>query len=222
MFLELFTTFPLTSFESFELLVHEYQYWIALSIPFSISEGVMYFLSVFWAEGEISFGPILLAYVTLIFFDVVIFILVRFLMKIGVLQGNQIMSRMQRIPFILRVNKKLLYYEERYTFSPLFILFFIKVLPLSKVLIFIFSYRSSISFSQFMLKDVIATCAWACLYILPGALVGYGLLARELGDFSNNFLVVFGPLLLLLFVFGDAIEREAHRVAQKITASRKQ
>ena len=50
----------------------------------------------------------------------------------------------------------------------------------------------------------------------PRALVGYGLLSRELGDFSNNFLVVFGPLLLLLFVFGDAIERGAHRVAQKI------
>ena len=152
MFLDLLTTLPLTSFESFELLVHEYQYWIALGTPFFISEGVIYFLSVFWAAGEISFAPILLACVTLMFFDVVVFMLVRFLMKTGVLQGNQIMSRVQHIPFMFRVHKKLLYYEERYTFSPLFILFFIKVLPLSKVLIFIFSYRSSISLSQFMLK----------------------------------------------------------------------
>ena len=53
MLLELFTTFPLTSFESFELLVHEYQYWIALGTPFLISEGVIYFLSVFWvARGD--------------------------------------------------------------------------------------------------------------------------------------------------------------------------
>ena len=181
-----------TSFENLTLLVQEYQYGVVLLAPLFIGEIALFFFGILFGSGSMSLLAVLLGLGVVVLYDVIIFLLVRYVKGIRTL--SFFTTLYTALPFLQTLRRKSDEYQQEYGDRTLLFICFLKILPLTKITIIFYALTSKTNIFSFVIKDIVATLFWASIVVIPGILVG-----REFFSYSDG--QTLGTLFLVLIGF---------------------
>ena len=199
---DLIARFSNTSFEGFIVLLQEHELIASILIQFFGGDIAIHMFGVLNGSGDISFTPIVIALVVILFFDIVIYFAVQILK-----QSTITLKYLNKIQFFTKFEKFFKRNEKRYNTSPTVLLTALKLMPLSKITLIFFAVSQKMSTLQFIVRDSIISVMWFTILFIPGWLVGRGFLTQETGIQASNFIVYFSLVIVIMIVFGKKIDR---------------
>ena len=202
------------TFDGFLLFNQENQYLIAVATPFIFTELAIYFYGILLGLDGVTPAATALLITSIIVYDCVIFYCARLLLRAET--TTRILRSMRGRPLLRKGDDMLAAYEKKYREFPLIMLFFIKVLPFSKLFIFLYAFRNTVPFRVFVVKNTIATVAWSVLILLSGILVSFGLFTEETGQ--SLYMIAFAFIIFIMFtaLFGRYIKRGFELLIEKM------
>ena len=198
----LFSSF--TSFETFIILVQDYQYLIAVFTPIFVGELGIYLFGMLFGSGDITILPVVALFLSIITYDILVFLSVRCIRYYGLFQTEH---RITALPIIQRIARIFALCEKRYHSFPLFFLFVLKTAPFTKVTIFFFAFRYRVSLIQFVIWDMVVTLLWGACIFVPGILIGRGLLVESESRTAGIFILTIALFIIVSLILGPYIER---------------
>ena len=198
------------SFDDFVFLMQEHQYLVSVLVPFFTGEFSVHIFGMLYGSGDISLLPAVIAAVSMVVFDTIIYSVVQILKR-----RNSTFERFRRIAVFAKVEKLFRKCENRYSKHPLLLLIAIKLMPMTKVTIIFFSMCQRLSIVRFIVQDTIITAVWVCIVFLPGWFVGKEFLTQEAGRRVSVFIIYFLLLVVVMLLFGERIDRAIMSVVNK-------
>lgn len=197
-----FSLLSLFSFEEVVHLVHDHQYAIAAISPFIIGEAVVHLFGILIGSGDVSFSPLAVIVVSVVFYETVAYALVQFLKR-----RYELVSFVERIPGLSHVDALFKKYQSRYRHHPYFLLFAIKTVPMTKFTVMFYALRHDMPISLFILRDIALTVLWVVVMFVPGFLVGKEFLTEAAGRNLFNFILFFVLIVVVMIFLGEYLER---------------
>ena len=213
---DLITGFSSISFDGFVVLFQEHQLLISVLLPFFAGELSIHLFGILNGSGDISLMPAIIAVISVLFFDVVIYGTVRALQRY-----DRLMHRFRAISFFAKLERFFKKHEERYSTNQVLLHIAVKLMPMTKVTLIFFALCQKMSMIRFIIQDALITMVWVTIIFLPGWLVGKEFLTEEMGRRLGVFIIYFILLIVLMFLFGGKIDRFIMRVITKIAEKMK-
>ena len=210
---ELLTEFSTVSFEGLVTLLQEHQMLVSVLVPFFAGELSIHLFGILYGSGDISLMPAIIAMVSILFFDVVIYSVVRTVMR-----SKSIINYFQKKQFFAKCEKFFKDNEKKYRKNQTLLLIAVKLMPMTKVTLIFFALSQKMSLLRFIVRDAIITVVWVALIFSSGWLVGKELVTAETGRQLSNFILYFILLIVLLLLFGKQIDRLIMRAVDKIAS----
>ena len=212
---DLFTGFSDISFDGFVLLLQEHQLLVSVLVPFFAGEFSVHLFGILNGSGDISLLPAVIATISIIFFDVVIYGTVQALQRY-----DRLVRRFRSIHFFAKFEQFFRKHEKRYSENQTLLLIAVKMMPMTKMTLIFFALCQKMSLVRFVIRDTLITVVWVFIIFFPGWLVGKEFLTEETGRQLGSFIVYFLLLIVLMLLFGDKIDRfvmqTVIRVAKKL------
>lgn len=203
MFGDFFQT--LTSVEGIVALAQGHQYLLASLSAILVGEITIHTLGALYGSGNASFSLAVIAFASMVVFDVIIYYTVQILKRHS---NVDIVGKLRKVKlFSASVDVLFRRCESWYKDHPVLFLIVIKLLPITKVMLVFFSMFTNISFVRFLLIDIATSFVWHAFVFLSGWLIGRGLLAQGSGAMVEIFGLYILLLLVFSFLFGDRIDR---------------
>lgn len=213
----MFSDFILLSnitFDELIFFIQEYQYLISVLTPLLIGEISIHVFGILNGSGDISLLPFIISLISTIVFDVIIYYTVQVMKH----RGNTI-EKIKSIKILSRFEEMFRKCEDRYSKYPALLLFAIKIMPMTKLIMVFFAICSKMSVIRFTFHSIIVNIVWAMIVFLPGWFVGREFLTQGTGRKISSFTLYILLLIILLVLFGKQIDRAAISVINKITSA---
>ncbi|MCY4577206.1 MAG: hypothetical protein OXB96_02110 [Candidatus Kaiserbacteria bacterium] len=211
MLVDIITGFFTVSFDGFIALFHEHQILTSALIPFFAGEYSIHLFGMLYGSGAISLMPTVIAAGSILLFDFVIYGTVRVLQRY-----TNISTRLRNISFFAKIETFFKKSQGRYGKNPVLLFIAIKLMPMTKVSLIFFTLYRKVSVAWFIVWDVIISVIWVVIIFLPGWFVGKEFLTQEAGQRVTGIVVYFLLLVVLLTLFGDAVDKLVMRALAKI------
>ena len=200
-----------TSFDGLIMLLQEHQLIASTLTPFFAGEYSIHLFGILNGSGDISLTPAIIATGSIIFFDILIYSTVRIVQK-----NKDVAGRMRKVKFFAKIETLFKKHQERYGKNPTLLLIAVKLMPMTKVTLIFFALYQKMSLLRFIIRDILISIIWVAIIFLPGWLVGKELLTEEVGRQVSTFIIYALLLIVLIFLFGDKINRCIMRIVAKI------
>ena len=192
-----------TSFETLVYFIQMHEYTLAALLPLVIGEVALFIFGILFGAGKIPVSVLLVGLLVVVLYDVLIFLFVQFL-KARHYAPHRVPT-FQRL--LQKANATANRYMEEYEKRPFRLLLLLKILPFTKVTIFLYALRCRTSFGAFVLHDIGATLIWALVVFLPGILVGREFFSYEGGQKITTFIGVLLAFLIIMSFFDRYLTR---------------
>ena len=196
------TGFSSLSFDGLVVLFQEHQFLISVLLPFFAGELSIHLFGILNGSGDISLMPVVIAVISVILFDAVIYGTVRVLQRY-----DRLMYRFRTISFFAKLEDFFKKHEERYRANQLLLHIAVKLMPMTKITLIFFALYQKMSMIRFIIQDALITVVWVAIIFLPGWLVGKEFLTEEVGRRLGVFIIYFILLIVLMLLFGGKIDR---------------
>ena len=195
----------------------ENQYSVLLTVPFVVGDFFFYFIGVSIGSGN-TLNPFILIFlpVMAVTVDTIIVSIVWFIQKRCSSLDAQIGRITNSFKPIQNLDKILRSYEKKYESFDLFLLFTVKLLPFSKIILVLFALRHRMNIFRFILRDSIAVLFLGAASFIFGFLVSSDALFSYDGGRVFHTIVAFLIFIVITVVFGKYLERLFHHAMKKI------
>lgn len=200
-FLYTVLTDPLNSMSALDF-ISQYQYIFAILAPVISGEVGMHLVGVLIGSNIISINAAIVSVIVILSYDYILYFLIYEAKK-----KYDVFGYIDKIKYISYINKKFQGYQSQYEKGYPFLLFAIKILPLTKFTIPFFSLYSNLTPRRFFVIDIAVTIVWALVLIVPGYLVGAGLLFGDAGQKLSNLILYGIAFLIFIIIFGGFIDK---------------
>lgn len=187
------------------------QYIIAIITPLTVGEVNMHALGILFGAGTIPIYPFLVSIVSIL------------VIEIGIYTGTQLLKRRVTVapsirekPFLKKLDAVLVKYDQQFHNHQYLLFIAMKMMPMTKIIIFLFALRYRIPIRDFMIKDTVVTVLWSLLLFFPGWFVGRELLTQEAGLSIVKVGLYVLAIIILIVLFGKPLQQVFDTLLKKV------